>query len=340
MHWFFCLLLALMSTLSASSTKVYPIAIIGAGAGGTMAVKRAVLNNREVLLFTGHKKEMKRSRGYWVRKVENVPGLDKYTRTLVQLKKEVLEELQHGPLKRNLTVVNDSVLSITKQGALFSLVDKTGKSYLARYVIVATGMMDEQPHIQGSIRHILPYANKQTVAYCVLCDGHKSHKKDTVVIGYSEDAAKACLVLEDRYKPTKLTLLTNGKKASFSPETRGQLLAKKIQIDETPIKKILGKSKGILSGFELESSKKVQAEIGFVMLGVRPNNRLALDLGAAVDEKGLVITDVNGESTVPNLFVIGDLRSGSIKQIYTAWQHAIDALQLIDLRIRSESVLQ
>lgn len=317
-------------------SKVYPVAIIGSGAGGTMAVKRAVLNNREVLLFTGAKKEMKRSRGHWVRKVENIPGLEKYKRTLVELRQETLEELSKGPFSHNLTLVEDSVISIEKDKNAFRLCDKEGHTYFARYVVLATGMMDEQPHIKDSIRPILPFGNKQTVAYCLLCDGHHSHQKNVVVIGHSEDAAQGALLLSDRYEPKKITILTNGIQHSFSEKTLTLLKAKNIQIEEEPIEEILGEQKGILSGFQLSSEKKITAEIGFVMLGIRPNNDLALQLGAEVDARGLVMTDQNGESSVPDLFIVGDLRANSMKQIYSAWQHAVDAIQVIDRRIRTQ----
>ncbi len=317
--------------------KVFPVAIIGSGAGGTMAVKRAILNNREVLLFTGAKKERKNSRGHWVKKVENIPGLEKYKRTLVELRDEMLEGIAKGPFSQNLSVVEDSVISIRKQENAFRLCDKEGNVYFARFVVLATGMMDEQPHIKDSIKSIFSFANNQTVAYCLLCDGHLSYQKNVVVIGHSEEAAQGAILLFDRYIPPKITNLTNGAKNRFSENTLALLNAKNIQIEEEPIEEILGEKKGILTGFQLSSEKKIDAEIGFVALGIRPNNALALELGADVDAKGLVIVDQNGESSVPNLFVIGDLRANSLKQIYTAWQHAVDSIQIIDRRIRANS---
>ncbi|MBA3238777.1 MAG: NAD(P)/FAD-dependent oxidoreductase [Parachlamydiaceae bacterium] len=317
--------------------KVYPVAIIGAGAGGTMAVRRAILNNREVLLFTGAKKEMKRSRGHWVRKVDNIPGLDKYKRTLVELREETLDGIANGSFSHNLTVIEDSVTSIEKQDHVFRICDKEGNVYFARFVVLATGMMDEQPLIQDSIDSILSFANKQTIAYCLLCDGHLSYQKKVVVIGYSEDAAHGAILLSERYNPPKITMLTNGAKNNFSEKTLSLLKTKNIQIEEEPIEEVLGEQKGILTGFQLAFGKKIDAEIGFVALGIRPNNALALELGADVDERGLVLVDQNGESSVSNLFVIGDLRANSLKQIYTAWQHAVDSIQIIDRRIRANS---
>ena len=302
-----------------------------------MAAKRATLNNNEVLLFAGATQERRRSRGNWVRKVDNIPGLEKYHRTVLELRNEALTEIVNGPLSHNLFIIEDSIISLEKEDGLFKLTDDSGHSYLARFVVLATGMMDVQPHIQGSIRHILPYANGQTVAYCLLCDGHRSFEKHTAVIGYSEDAASAALLVWERYHPLNVTVLTNGYKHQFSHETLNGLNNKQIRIVEEPIVEVLGnEDEKQLEGFRLNSGEEIEAEMAFVFLGIRPNNQLALEMGAEVDPRGLVLTDKDGESSIPNLFVAGDLRANSTKQIYTAWQHAVDAAQTINRRIRSE----
>lgn len=325
-----------VTTAQPEENKVYPCAIIGAGAAGTMAVKRAVLNNNTVLLFAGAKQERRRSRGNWVRTVDNIPGLERYERTVLQLRNEALTDLVHSPFSNNLFIIENSVMTIEREGDVFKLVDNEGKMYRARHVILATGMMDEQPHIQQSIRPILPYANRQAVAYCILCDGHRAIGKHTVVIGYSESAASGALLLAERYHPPSITLLTNGKDAEWTSTTFTKIKEKGIVMDTSPILEILEadpETKG-LKGFKLENGKEVQAEMAYVLLGIRPNNALALQLGAEVDGTGLVVADKNGESSIPNLFIAGDLRSNSVKQIYTAWQHGVDAAQEINRRLR------
>lgn len=314
--------------------KIYPIAVIGAGAGGTMAANRAVLNNNEIILFAGAKQERKRSRGNWVRKVDNIPGYGNYERTVLELRNDALSDLSEHPLGRNLFLIEDSVVSIEKQNSCFKLTDGTGRITYAKYVVLATGIMDEQPVIQGSIRSILPYANGQTVLYCALCDGHRSYEKKTAVIGHSEHAAQIALLLSEKYQHPSMTILTNGKKLEFSPE---KLQEKNITVLEEPILEILGNQElKQLAGFKLENGTVVDAEISFVTLGIRPNNSLALQLGAKVDHQGLVLADSHGETSVPDLFVIGDLKSGSLKQIYAAWQDAVESLQIINRRIRDQ----
>lgn len=327
-----------VTTAQPEENRVYEIAVIGAGAGGTMAARRAVLHNREVLLFSGAKKELKNSRGNWVRKVENIPGLEKYSRTVVELRNETLINLTSGPFSSKFFLIPESVMQVEKDGNIFRLTDSKGKIHLVRYVILATGMMDVQPHIQGSIEPILKYANKQHVNYCLLCDGHRSFDKKAVIIGYQEDAGKGAILLWDRYKPHAVTIVTNGNKPEFSAETQKALADRAITVFEEPIMSISGnKELKEFKGFELENGQQVEAEIGYVMLGIRPNNSLAKSMGCELDERGLVVTDKDGETNVENLFVIGDLRSNSMKQIFSAWQHAVDAIQLVDRRIRLKS---
>lgn len=316
-----------VATPAPQEGKIYPIAIVGAGAAGTMAVQRAVLNNTEVLLFSGAKRERKNSCGNWVRKVDNVPSLLKYKRAVLEMRNEVLEELVKSPLAANLFIVEDSICEIKNQGSYFDLVDGCGRKFSAQFVVLATGIMKEQPLIQGSIKPILGYANSQTIGYCLLCDGHRAAHKKTVVIGHTDEAADSANFLKTKYNLPHIPILTNGNAPTFAIE-EGMV------IYDAPIDEIIGDAEQTqLYGFKLASGEVVEAEMGFVSMGIRPNNRLALQLGAELNEYGLVITDENCESSVPNLFVIGDLRGNSYKQIYTAWQHAADALIEIDCRI-------
>ena len=58
--------------------------------------------------------------------------------------------------------------------------------------------------------------------------------------------------------------------------------------------------------------------MAYVSMGIRPNNQLAIEAGAEVDERGLIPVDRNGQSSLRGLYVAGDLCSDTPKQIYTA----------------------
>jgi len=71
-------------------------------------------------------------------------------------------------------------------------------------------------------------------------------------------------------------------------------------------------------------------------MGTIVYNQLAKDLGAAIDERGYVLTDEAGETKVPGLFAAGDVRANKKKQIYTAWDMVVDSVDKADSYIRAE----
>jgi len=303
-----------------------------------MAVQRTVLNNDECLFFPGSPKNKKKSRALWVRKVENMPAHFQYARGIEEPNAEVIKWLLESDFKNNLHLKkNTGVVSLTRNAeGLFIIVDSKNETHLARYVILCTGVMDVQPDIQGNIEAIFDYANAQTVDYCLICDGHHVLNKRVAVIGSTNSAAWVSVMLHERYHPQHFTILTNGKKAEFKEDTLPLLKLYEIKVLESPIKEIVGEEKGkILKAFILEDGTEVSTDLGFVSMGMLVYNELALEVGAELDERGFVKADANGLTSISNLYVAGDLKAGTKKQIYTSWDTAVDAANTINQKVRS-----
>lgn len=323
---------------SIETNTTYDIAIIGAGAAGMMAALRGVLNNDRVLMIGGAAREKKRSRAQWVRKVENIPGFMSYKKGVLDPNQETLEFINSSAFKQNLTFLkNKSVSDLRKEDDLFSLTldGDSSQTYKARFVILATGVMDVQPEIDGSIKTIFPYANVQTVDYCVRCDGHHVYEKETVVIGHDESAAWVAIMLHERYAPPHLTILTDGKKPQYSEKVQQLLELYRIEVNTKGIDGVRGdEKKGLLEGFVFCDGTIHPADFAFVSMGMMVYNDLANKLNTKTDERGFVVTGPKGESTVSGLYVAGDLRANTKKQIYTAWDTAVDAADDINYRLR------
>jgi thioredoxin reductase (NADPH) len=319
-----------------TSEKIYPVCVIGGGSAGTMAVLRTVLNNDECLFFPGTPQNKKKSRALWVRKVENVPAHFNYKRGIEEPNAETLKWIDASEFKNKLVLQkNKGVNHIEKEGDLFHITDSDGNRYLARFVILCTGVMDIQPEITGTIETVFDYANAQTIDYCLICDGHHVLNKKTAVIGFDNSAAWVSIMLHERYSPPELTIITNGKPALFEPETMKLIQLYGIKVEEAEVRAIQGREKGkILEAFELTDGTLVNSDIAFVSLGMLVYNQLAKMLGADLDARGFVKTDSNGESTVPGLFVAGDLRASTRKQIYTAWDSAVSSAITINQKLR------
>ncbi len=317
--------------------KIYPVAIVGGGSAGTMATLRSVLNNDETLFFPGTAQDKKRSRALWVARVENVPGHLNYKKGIEQPNRESLTWLSQGEFKDKLhwkKNIGIGAIEKTSDG-LFKLTDSKNDQWLARYVVIATGVMDVQPIINGEIEDIFPYANAQTIDYCLRCDGHHVLGKKTAVIGHTNSAAWVAVMLYERYRTPKMSILTHSEKSQIDGDVLELCRKYGIEIVEGEILSVLGENNGkTLQGFQLAGGGVHACEWAFVSLGMLVYNELAKSLGCELDERGFVKADSKGMTNVDGVYVAGDLRANVKKQIYTAWDTAVDAADAINARLR------
>src|SRR5690606_23478927 len=212
---------------------------------------------------------------------------------------------------------NVGVTSIKKlEDETFEITSSKNEVYYAQYVILCTGVADVQPVVNGSIEPIFDYANAQTADYCLICDGHHVLNKKTAVIGHTTSAAWVAIMLHERYQ-VPITILTHGQDTQFNEETQKLIEKYQFQITKNEITGFEGEEKGILSRIILKDHDDIPVDICFVSLGMIVYNELAKMLGADLDERGFVKANVSGETSVSNLYVAGDLKANTRKQIYT-----------------------
>jgi thioredoxin reductase (NADPH) len=319
--------------------SIFDVAVIGGGSAGTMAMQRTILNNDSCLFFTGTAKHKKKSRAFWVSKVENMPAHFQYKKAIEEPNKDVVDWINQSPFKSKLTLKkNIGVVSIKKGlDGNFVIVDSNEEIHQAKFVILCTGVMDIQPVIEGSINPILPFANVQLADYCLRCDGHHVLNKRLAVIGHSLSTIWVAVMLYERYQCPEVSILTNGEDLVFDEETKKLFDKYKFKLHKEKIIQIIGDPKqNILNGLKLSTNHLVEADYVFISLGMIVYNDLAKELGANLDDRGFVLTDAKGKSSVDGFFVAGDLRANTKKQIYTAWDTAVDAADEINTLLRRE----
>ncbi|HET6372438.1 MAG TPA: NAD(P)/FAD-dependent oxidoreductase [Candidatus Polarisedimenticolia bacterium] len=226
----------------------------------------------------------------------------------------------------------------------------------ARAMIIATGVMDRQPSIArlkdgrllDATHWVYPFANTETFLYCLRCEGHLTRGRRVAVIGGSETAAQIALMLAERYG-SACCVLGNGEPVVIEDRTRRLMEHYGISVHPGRLVEVLGgegAARADLRGFVLEEGTRVTVDFAFVSLGLyRVYNDLARDLGAALTDEALpeeirhVRIDARGETSVPGLFAVGDVaaRVGEpvMKQIYTAQEYAVRAVDTIDWRRRA-----
>ena len=239
--------------------------------------------------------------------------------------------------------------------------DANNPAILSRTVILATGIMDRQPKIakvkDGKVidvpTWIFPFANRESVLYCIRCEGHLTKDKKVAIIGSSEITAQVGLMLAERYG-SACCILANGEDISIKPDTAQLLKHYGIEVFKERIVDIYqeeGNKKTSLHGFELEGERKIYVSFALVSMGLyRIYNDLARELGADLlnsdqpDKLRHVKIDNKGETSVRNLFAVGDMAlrpdEPVMKQIYTAQEYAVRAVDTVDRRIRKRKRAQ
>ncbi len=316
--------------------KIYDVAVVGGGSAGVMATIRTLLNNDECILFPGTPIDKKRSRAFWVTGVENMPAHLNFKKGIEEPNKISLDWLTTSPFASKFHwQKNRGIKKISKdQNGLFTLVDNQDQKFLARFVILCTGVMDVQPEINGSIEPIFPYANMQLIDYCLRCDGHHVLDKKIAIFGHTTSAAWVGIMLYERYQCPSVTILTNGEEPLFDQESIDLMKRYNLKIDNSKVEKIIGDPKIKKMEAIQTTHQLIEADYAFVALGMIVYNELALMLKADVDQRGFVLTDSKGKTSIEGLYVAGDLRANIKKQIYTAWDTAVDSADEINMLIR------
>lgn len=317
------------------------IAVIGGGGAGIMAYLRAVLNCDRTVLFQGDADTKRRGRATWVHEVDNIPGMHELKKPILNTAKSTLNWIKKHPnLSEYGTVVNgkvDRIEPLDNQAGfrLHYTEKKEARTMQVRAVILATGIMDVQPVIGGSIEPIFPYANVGHVLYCLRCDGHQTLGSELSVIGSGDKAVHIAALLQERYQHQQIKILTHGAAPDFSEDLQKLADAYGMQVFTSEITEVLGDPKVALEGFKLASGEVVSTNKAMIALGSIIYNALFVALpGAEVAEDGRILTNPEFETSVPGLFAIGDIVAGSKMQIYTAWEEAVIAAEAINRRFR------
>ncbi|MCB0327722.1 MAG: NAD(P)/FAD-dependent oxidoreductase [Bdellovibrionales bacterium] len=321
--------------------KIFDVAIIGGGSAGVMAHLRAVLNANHALLIRGNSWTQKRARSTWIHSVDNIPGMHNIKNPVRLSSKQTLEWISsHSHLHQFSTVIQTKAINIEKKDQLFLIhhqkKDDASVSYsYAKHVVLATGVMDIQPKIEGEMEPFFMYANRGDLIYCVRCDGHHTIGKKISILGDKDSAVYIGKLMMERYGHKNIDIVSTHRRPKYSQDALKLAKNLGMRIHKKEIKSIYGDSRSGLRGFKLEEGNEIQCSKAIVALGIIAYNHLLLHLKGAVDIEGRAIVSEKFESSVANVFVVGDLVSGKKMQIYTGWDAAVDAADEIDRRVRA-----
>ena len=191
-----------------------------------------------------------------------------------------------------------SAMSAGTEGG-FAVVLDSGETLFARKLLLATGLRDELPAIDG-----LPERWGATVLHCPYCHGYEVGGAPMGTLYAAPTSVHHASLVSD-WGP--MTLFLNGHDAP-EPEALAQLAARGIAIEPARVLALEGDAPA-LSGVRLEGGRTVHIEALFVPPRTHMASPLAEQLGCAFDEGmsgPMIRVDATQQTTVPGVFAAGD----------------------------------
>jgi thioredoxin reductase (NADPH) len=209
--------------------------------------------------------------------------------------------------------------ALVKEGDFFAVTLGDGGTRRAPAVILAAGAVHRTLGVPGEAEF-----TGRGVSYCAACDGPFFRNKRIVVVGGGDAACDEAQYLS-RLSSQVLLLHRRDRFRAQKSLVERTLNNPNIEVRfNTIVREIRGGQK--VDSLLLEQSDNAgkgtgktygeDAEGVFIFAGTLPQNALAP--GAAKDGAGYIITNQRMESSIPGLFVAGDLRSGPFRQVVVA----------------------
>jgi thioredoxin-disulfide reductase len=248
--------------------------------------------------------------------VSNYPGFSQLTG------KELAEKLKAHALDYPVHFETGTVQDLFRCEANCFYVVTDTKTYLAKSVLVATGMKERELEVPGHDK-----LKNKGVSYCALCDGPLFKNKVSAVVGGSDSAVKEALLLA-KYSD-KVYLIY--RRETIRPEpVNARRIADEPKIEvitKTNIAEILGENR--VTGVKLDrlhnGSDTLELDGVFVAIGGIPMSDLAKKVGVEVNKNGEIIIDRSSRTNVPGVFAAGDVVDTEFKQAITGVAEGVHA---------------
>lgn len=212
--------------------------------------------------------------------------------------------------------IEDEVIKIEKSAnGSFVIKFKSDNLLSVKAIIYAAGASHRKLGIDGEFA-----LRGAGVSYCAVCDGAFFKDKTTVVIGGGDTALGDALLLSKICK--QVFVIYRGEKLRAAKSLQNKVNdTVNIDIVYNAIPTSFNGDKH-LSSISLKNTKtnktaELDAEGAFIAIGSNPNSEILKGI-VELDKRGYVIADETGKTSVPGIFVAGDVRTKALRQVVTA----------------------
>ncbi len=292
---------------------VYDLIIVGGGPAGLTTSIYAARENLQTLVIDS--KGLGGQAGVTER-LDNYPGFPEGIGGAELADRIVLQAQRYGV--EMLQAV--SVKSITSDGEEIDVETTTGDHYHSRAALIATGSTYRMTGAPGEGDLI-----GAGIHFCATCDGpFYRGANQLVVLGGGNSGLEEGLFLTQFVD--KVTIVQQGDRLTATKllqdkvmvTPRMEVLLNREVIEFRPKEDGSGKLGAVvLEDRESGATEELHPAGAFVFIGLDPNTGFVKG-SVDLDDRGLIVTDMGLQTSMPGVFAAGDVRSGSTKQLASA----------------------
>jgi thioredoxin reductase (NADPH) len=286
---------------------MYDILIVGGGPGGLTAAIYALRAGKSVLVIE------KNSFGGQIAfspKVENIPG------TMEISGAEFAEKLTDQAMNLGADVELENVIKAEKVEGIFRLETEEGSTFEGRSLILALGVKHRTLGLPGE-EDLIGHG----ISFCAVCDGAFYTNQHAAMIGGGNSALQEALLLSEVCR--SVTVVQNLPTFTGEKKLADALLEKEnVTVHFNTLVTGYLSENGSLTGVQVKDQttgeeKTIPADGAFLAVGLVPENGPFGDL-AKLNNWGYFDSGEDCATQTPGLFVAGDCRSKTIRQVVTA----------------------
>ncbi len=206
------------------------------------------------------------------------------------------------------------VQSVEGAADAFTVTLEDGRTFGARRILIATGLRDIVPEIEG-----LRTFYGGSIWHCPDCDGPSVPGKRLGVIGWGKGIARFCLYMltwSDR-----MTVLTHGREPEMDADALAALERWGIPVRTEAITRLEGdEASQQVQRVVFEGGEALEVDAMFFHIAVGPGSPLPASLACRVDEDGLLQVDTDFCTSTAGVYAAGDIVPGSRLAVRAAYE--------------------
>lgn len=291
-------------------THIYDTLIIGGGPGGLTAAIYLSRFRRDILIVDkGH------SRLGLIPVTHNFPGFPDGIQG-----HQLLDNLRCQLGKFGGAVTAGEIAGLRRDGEHF-VADYEGGELRARTVLMATGIADAGLPIENWRDAVAAGA----VRLCPVCDGFDVLDKRIAIVSSPDNPVGHALFM--RTFSSSVTLFEHAEAIGLDPVQRTRLDQARVRYVPSPLLGI-SMTHAMKPVLHTEDGEDHHFDVVYPMLGETARSDLAAGLGAATSDCMELVVDEHQQTSVPDLYAIGDVARGLNQISVAAGQAAVAATRI------------